>query len=323
MSKVSVILTTYNHKDFINYTIESVVNQPFSNWEILIWDDSPNDETWDVIQKYVKQYPDKIYAWHHKPNKWIVDNMNFLISKVSKDSDFVVFLEWDDVLVSNYFTEKLKIFEKYPEVNLVYNNIDFINSEWKLIQKNIFWFRHVKTYKNQKINSDEFVSCNAWPVISWSSIMVRSKILENYKIRSLSPQNKGYAVSDYDFSFFVATENKVYYLDDSLTLYRRHSSNLSAGNINLMKELSDLVEEYYRLWKISKDTYKNKLSQNNVMIALMLLEKWDKKQSFDYLRKSFQYSAFNGMLFKMWAIFLLLMPKKLNKKILSKIVKRE
>lgn len=323
MSKTSIILTTYNHKSFIWDTIESAINQSFSNRELLIWDDSPNDETREVIQKYVKQYPDKIYAWHHNPNKWIVDNMNFLINKISKDSDFVVFLEWDDVLKPNYFTEKLKIFEKYPEVNLVYNNIDFINSKWKLIQKDIFWFRHVKTYKNQKINSDEFIACNVWPVISWSSIMVRQNVLEQYKIRSLFPENKSYAVSDYDFSFCVATENKVYYIDDSLTLYRRHSSNLSAWNINLLKELSALVEGYYKLWKISKNTYNNKLCQNNVMIALMLLEKWDKKQSFEYLKKSFQYSILDSIFFKVWALFLILMPKKINKKILSKIVKRE
>ena len=323
MLKISIITTTYNHKDFIWNTIESVINQTFSNRELLIWDDSPNDETWDIIESYIKKYPNKIKAWHHNPNKWIVDNMNFLIEKISNDSNFVVFLEWDDILKSNYIDEKLKIFEKYSNVNLVYNNIDFINACWKTIQKDIFWFRHVRTYKNQIINPNDFISSNAWPIISRSTIMIRKGILDKYIIKSLFPQNKSYAISDYDFCFNVSTENKVYYLNDSLTLYRRHSSNLSAWNINLLKELSALVEEYYKLWKISKKTYNNKLCQNNVMIALMFLEKWDKKQSFEYLKKSFQFSLLNGMFFKVWTILLLLMPKKINKKILSKIVKRE
>jgi glycosyltransferase involved in cell wall biosynthesis len=322
MIKVSIILTTYNHKDFIGYTIESITNQLFSNWELLIWDDSLNDDTWDIIQEYVKKYTDKIKVWHHNPNKWIVDNMNFLINKISKDSDFVVFLEWDDVLKPNYINEKLMIFEKYPDVNLVYNNIDFINTGWKIIQKDIFWFRHIKTYKNQIINCDEFVSAGVWPVISRSTVMVRRWILEKYYIRSLSPQNKGYAVSDYDFCFNVATENKVYYIDDSLTLYRRHPSNLSAWNIHLLKELSVLIEEYYKLWKISKKTFVNKLSQNNVMLALMCLEKWEKDQCFWYLKKSFKYSLFDSIILKLWAAFLLLLPLRFSKMALSRIVKR-
>ena len=322
MSEISIILTTYNHKDFIWDTINSLINQSFSDWELLIWDDSPNNETWKIIESYVKKYPNKIKAWHHNPNKWIVDNMNFLIDKISKDSDFVIFLEWDDVLKLNYIDEKLRIFEKYPEINLVYNNIDFINTDWKIIQKDIFWFRRVKTYKNQEINPDEFVSANVWPIISRSSIMVRRWVLDKYKIKSLQPQNKKYSVSDYDFCFNVTTKNKVYYLNESLTLYRRHGSNLSAWNINLLEELSALIEEYYKSWEISKKTYENKLCQNNVMIALMLLEKWDKIKSFKYFKKSFHYSVINNIILKFWTIILLLLPVKLSKKLLSKIIKR-
>lgn len=321
MTKVSIILTTYNHKNFIKDTIESVLNQSFSSFELLIWDDSPDNETWNIIEEYTKKY-DYIHAWHHSPNKWIVENMNFLINKIDKNSDFVVFLEWDDILKGNYLEGKLRVFNEYPKVNLVYNNLDFINSKWEIIQKDIFWFRRIRTYKNQKISCDDFILQNVWPIISWSTIMVRKSIVDKYKIKSLYPENKNYAVSDCDFSFEVSTENYVYYLQESLTLYRRHSSNLSAWNINLLMQLSDLVELYYKEWKISKNTLNYKLSQNNIIIALMLLEKWDKKESYKYLKQSFNYSIFNSIILKLWTLLLLMTPSKITKLILSKIIKR-
>jgi len=116
MSKISIITTTYKHQDFISKTIESILSQTFTDWELLIWDDSPDDQTWNIIQTYVSKYPDKIKAWHHNPNKWIVDNMNFLIEKVSNKSEYIAFLEWDDMFTPYNLEKKIKVFEEYEEV---------------------------------------------------------------------------------------------------------------------------------------------------------------------------------------------------------------
>ena len=93
MSKVSIITTTYKHDKFISHTIDSLLNQSFTDWELLIGDDSPDDATWNIIVSYVEKYPDKIYAWHHSPNKGIVGNTNFLLEHISEESEFVAFLE--------------------------------------------------------------------------------------------------------------------------------------------------------------------------------------------------------------------------------------
>jgi glycosyltransferase involved in cell wall biosynthesis len=69
MPKISILTTTYNHKDFIGYTIQSILDQSINDWELLIGDDSPGEETWKIIQSYREKYPDKIQARHHTPNK--------------------------------------------------------------------------------------------------------------------------------------------------------------------------------------------------------------------------------------------------------------
>jgi teichuronic acid biosynthesis glycosyltransferase TuaG len=93
MPLVSIITTSYKHEKFIKDTIESILSQTFSDWELLIGDDSPNDETRNIIQHYVKKHPDKIRARHHSPSKHIVGNTNFLLSKTSVDSQYLTFLE--------------------------------------------------------------------------------------------------------------------------------------------------------------------------------------------------------------------------------------
>jgi glycosyltransferase involved in cell wall biosynthesis len=90
---VSIIITTYKHQDFIANTIESILCQTYVNWELLIGDDSPDDNTWDIIQQYILKYPDKINARHNQPNKGIVENINFLLSQISRESEYIAFLE--------------------------------------------------------------------------------------------------------------------------------------------------------------------------------------------------------------------------------------
>jgi glycosyltransferase involved in cell wall biosynthesis len=69
MPKVSIITTTYKHEKFVQDTIESLLAQTFTDWELLIGDDSPDDATWKIIEHYTEKYPNKIKGWHHSPNK--------------------------------------------------------------------------------------------------------------------------------------------------------------------------------------------------------------------------------------------------------------
>jgi len=93
MPLISIITTTYNHKEYIAKTIQSILCQNFTDWELLIGDDSPNNETREIIETYIKKYPEKIKARHHTPSKHIVENTNFLIKQADKKSQYLAFLE--------------------------------------------------------------------------------------------------------------------------------------------------------------------------------------------------------------------------------------
>jgi len=114
--------------------------------------------------------------------------------------------------------------------------------------------------------------------------MIRKDILEKYKIISLEPENKKYSVSDYDLYFRISTENKIFWIKKLLTLYRRHSWNLSWSNWWTSDDLDKLIDYYYENNLISKNIYNNKKSWTKIVSAIFDLEIWNKKMPLNIIK---------------------------------------
>jgi len=274
MPKISIITTTYKHEKFVRDTIESVLAQTFTDWELLIGDDSPNDATWDIIQEYV-QKDSRIKAWHHAPNKGIVGNMNSLVAQISPDSGYITFLEGDDRFTPENLEEKIKIFERFPKVQLVYSDLDFIDGSGKIILKSFFNYRHIPFFQNAIIPKDTFILLPAGPIASWSTSMVRRQMIEEFPIKTLWEDIR-YSASDYDWYFEITTRYPVYGIRKSLTQYRRHSNNLSGANGGTSFDLERLIDIYYEKRYFSKTVYQKKKSWLAITFAIFALEHGEK-----------------------------------------------
>jgi len=322
MPKFSIITTTYKHEKYITETIESVLLQSFTDWELLIWDDSPDDGTWNIIREYVRKYPEKIKAWHHTPNKGIVENMNFLLSQVSSDSEYIAFLEGDDKYVPDCLEKKLEIFEKYSEVALVYSDMDFINSESELTLKSLLASWGVRIYQDESISPDEYILSKNPLIVSYSSIAVRKNILmELLPIQNLT-WSKVYAVSDYDLIFRIIENHKVYGMRESLTQYRRHASNLSASYGWLFDDLIVLIESYRDKGKIIDTLYNKKTSWIYILKSLSSLASWERWAAFGSIKKSFQKNIVFGGIYKIIVCLFLILPTSWTQKILQRRIRR-
>jgi len=125
--------------------------------------------------------------------------------------------------------KKLKIFETYPEVQLVYNDLSFVDSKNQIILQSFFAYRRISFTQNNVISSDDFIMMPAGPIASWSTGMVRRDMITRYPIVARW-EDKRYSISDYDFYFQVATRHPVFGIQEPLTFYRRHGGNLSGAN---------------------------------------------------------------------------------------------
>ncbi len=270
--KISVILTCYNHSKYIGEAINSIIKQTYDNRELLIGDDSPNNETWEVIKKYTEYYPWKIRAWHHEENKWIVRNMNFLFQKVDKDTNYIVTLEWDDYITTDYFIKKLEIFHKY-DADLVYNDLNIIDSNWKVLVKNFLAKKWLKIIKNDSPNINEIIKGDS-PYHSRSTLMFKRTLLWDYTltIPSLRMDN---LISD--CNFFMQTiihKKKIVWTNQVLTFYRSHGTNTwKIYDILLPLDFAQLIDTYYNQKIVTEHTKKIVLTRQYTSCALWLLRK--------------------------------------------------
>lgn len=138
MCRFSVIVPTYNVKDKVEKTIESVLKQKFQDYEIIIMDGDSNDGTKEVV----RQYSDTHIKMISQKDDGIYDAMNKGVREAA--GDYCIFLGAGDTLYDESVLEKVDAFvkaqEKHPDVvyGYVYNVLD--GKEEKFCRKLDFWY---------------------------------------------------------------------------------------------------------------------------------------------------------------------------------------
>lgn len=128
MAKISIITASYNYENYIKETIQSVLNQTFQDWEMIIVDDGSSDNSVNVIKSYCeKDERIKLFQHPNNSNKGLAETVKLGLKQAQ--ADWVVFLESDDTITPDYLEEKLKIAEKYPDVGVIYNALKMFGDQ--------------------------------------------------------------------------------------------------------------------------------------------------------------------------------------------------
>ena len=116
--KISVVISTYNRKTFIDTAIASVLMQTYQNYEILICDDCSTDGTYEYVQEKYKDN-DKVKFHRNEHNMGLGENRRNIVPKMVS-GEYVVFLDDDDKFLTNdYFEKAVALFEKYGNLSIV------------------------------------------------------------------------------------------------------------------------------------------------------------------------------------------------------------
>jgi glycosyltransferase involved in cell wall biosynthesis len=242
LNLVSVLVPVYNQEKYIAATLESVVKQTYENWEILAVDDCSTDGSWEILRRYAAK-DRRIKIFRNVTNVGLIPNWKFLIDRAQ--GEYLAFLEGDDVFLPENLLAKLAVFEKHPELGMVYCNFRTIDESGMVRIKNFYKKLGTPVYKNRKIEPAEYLYSNITPLSTYSQIMIRRNVLavSGYP-RSFAPAEKIFLPSDWDFNFLVATRNKVYFIDRVLMEYRRHAGNNSADMVKVSAQLRMILDSY-------------------------------------------------------------------------------
>ena len=122
--KVSIITPAYNCADFIESTIESVLSQDYTNWEMIIVDDCSKDETVEIIKKY--QMTDKRIILHQAQSNLGAAGARNKCLELSTGR-FIAYLDSDDLWTSDKLTKQVEF--------MIGNNYGFSCADYEVIDQ--------------------------------------------------------------------------------------------------------------------------------------------------------------------------------------------
>ncbi|MCM1984683.1 glycosyltransferase family 2 protein [Lyngbya confervoides] len=116
---VSCIIIFLNEAQFLEAAIESVMEQTYPNWELLLVDDGSTDASPELAQRYAAQYPDQIrYLTHpQRQNLGMSASRNLGIQQAR--GKYISYLDGDDVWVPHKLADQVGLLEQYPEAALL------------------------------------------------------------------------------------------------------------------------------------------------------------------------------------------------------------
>lgn len=117
MKKVSVIMGIYNCADTLSEAIDSILNQTFTNWELILCDDGSSDDTYKIAENYALMNPGKIRLIKHEKNQGLATALNSCLREVT--GDYVARMDGDDRSMPERFAMQVQFLETHSDVQLV------------------------------------------------------------------------------------------------------------------------------------------------------------------------------------------------------------
>lgn len=225
---VSINIITHNRGRYIKEAVESVINQSFKNWELIIVDDRSTDDTEAIISDYAKK-DDRVRYFKLPKRGGISKARNFALRESA--GKFIAVLDSDDVWADrDKLKKQYEFLEKNKDYVLVGGGVIVIDENGKEIKK----------YFNSENDED-----------------IRGKILYKNQfahsgvmfVRDAALKAGGYDESlnigeDYDMWLKLGTIGKMYNFQEYFLKYRVHQSNVTLNRIEALKNNLAIIKKY-------------------------------------------------------------------------------
>lgn len=260
---ISIIMASYNYSQFIEKAIESILNQTYKNWELLIIDDGSTDNSIGLIKKYSDNYKNiSLYQHKNRQNKGLSKTIQLGLKK--SKGNYIAFLESDDFWANECLSKKVEAINKYPEAKLIYNDVELFGDDNRLNTMETYIRRCRAISEKIKEPSHLTKYFIVAPVIAtFSAMMVEKNILKKCNFNSpIAPY------LDWWLGAQITFLANAYYIDEKLTHWQIHPQSY----IGTTKQKTDRVQE-----------------KNFLKSVLDILKKLDNKRYSSYLLETYNY----------------------------------
>ena len=287
---ISVIINCYNGEKFLKKSIESVINQTYSNWEIIFWDNLSNDNS----KKIVNHYTDKRIKYFGAKNfTKLYEARNLAIEKAS--GEYIAFLDVDDWWTNNKLEIQINKI-KYEKLNVVYSN--FYRFYERSKRKKIFATTNLPT----GLITQSLLNLYGVGILT---VLIKKDILKNRKF------NKNYEIiGDFDLIIDISQNLQFGCIQEPLAYYRIHTDNLSLKKIE--KEKNEL-ETWIKEKKNELKSYSVDVFDDKIQVLRIKMDLFSGKRS-SAMKKIF---LLNNNFRKLKFLISLILPIKILKILIS------
>ena len=248
MKSVSVIVPFYNVENYIEKCLQTLVGQTLDDIEIILVNDGSKDRSKIVVDKFLKQYPEKI-VYLEKENGGLSDARNYAIPYAK--GEYIAFLDSDDYVEKTMYKDMYELAKK---------------EDSDMVECNFYW-----EYPDKK-KEDVGIVYNGKKemlekirVVAWNKL-IRKEVLEKSKV--LFP--KGLRYEDVEFTYkLIPYLDKISFLKKPCVHYIQREGSISNDQNERNKEIFDVLEHVIDFYKENNlyDEYKDELEYVYVRYA--------------------------------------------------------
>ena len=215
---VSIILPVYNAHAYLKECIESIIDQTYQNWELLIINDGSTDNSEQIILPFLKNGLAIKYI-KQENNAGITHCLNTAIAQ--SQGKYIARMDADDLMVSIRLKQQVSYMEEHVDVGVLGSAVEFIDEKGNTIA-NYFYPENDSEIKKVLPARNPFVH---------PSVMMRASVLKSgkYLYRNDYPR-----AEDYDLWIRLSSETKMANLSNILLKYRFHSGQTSQKSLKKM-----------------------------------------------------------------------------------------
>ena len=319
---VTVICICYNHEQYVQDCIESIIKQTYQNIEFIIVDNNSQDNSVIIIEKFSNELSKRFINYKFMKNESNIGITKALNKAIRlSQGDFISFISADDVFVYDKTETQIIAFKSLDEnYGVICGNIDFINSNnqkiyldsnGEIISKKNCYYEFGNEYLLRNRNSKEIMShygeyktlfINNY--IQAATVLIRRKVLEEVGLF-----DESFFYEDWPLWLNISKNYKFYYIDKVFFNYRKHPTvmtntfhdkfNVENTRIILREKKYCFQHNYKNLWKKKySDRLFSFIFNKDIRIFLIFL---------------FKAKSFNLILYLIKKIiFRVLHPKKQN-----------
>ena len=232
MCTVSIITASYNYAGIIGEAIDSVLQQEFSDWELIVVDDGSSDNSIDVINAFCqKDQRIKLLTHEGNVNRGLRETVKLGVS--ASRGRYIAFLECDDRWKPENLSRKIAILEKYPEAALVDDEVELFGDSALFCRYDNYWELRKKLFDGLTFPADIFHRLFIENLIpTFSCAVCRADVLKKCSFDYFYAPHL-----DRSLWLQICKKHRYYHLTEKLTCWRIHgNSYISRENKTYRKQ---------------------------------------------------------------------------------------